>query len=152
MTAPVLSLATALTTKLNELTGKQFIRRYAPFYESKDIESGKWLVLAAAEEYSQVARSVGRTIVSVDVGYQVQMPPANNTNPDPLANLTFLDGCLNEVESVKALFKEGGPLQSVSFSDFVFKSMSNSPIYRTDILIEQQIFISVIRLDFEVDN
>lgn len=151
MTAPVLSLASALTTKLAEVTGKQFYRRYAPFSEAKELEAGKWVVLAAAEDFTK-KRTTDQTVVSADVGYQRQIPPANNTNPDPLANLTFLDGCLNEVESVKALFRENGTLADLAINDFVFLRMTNSPIYRSDLLIEQQIFISVLRLEFLVEN
>lgn len=148
MTAQVVTLATALITEL-ATAGKTATRRYVPFFEANEVADGKWFVMAATEEV-QKKRAIDLETHAVDVAYQRALPGSQAGAENPLENNTFLDACMAEVETVKALFREGGSLSAkdIGSKKWVVVRMSNSPIYRPDLLLENQIFTSVIRLEF----
>lgn len=148
MTAPIVSLASAVITAINNAASKSLVRRYVPFYKSSDVENGVWFVMAATEDTTK-KRAVDINRLSVDVAYQKALPKSQQGAENPLENNAFLDACMNEVESVKALYREGGALaDSALVNRWAFQGMSNNPIYRPDLMLENQIFTSVIRLDF----
>ncbi len=148
MTAPIITLTQALITAINN-QGKNLVRRYVRFYVAKDLPAeGQWFAIAVDEQL-QKKRTTDIVKPMVDVAFQRPLPPASQANPDPTNNLTFLDACMDEVESVKALFREGGALAEAEIGGkWVLEAMDNSPIYRPDLLVENQIFTSVIRLTF----
>lgn len=149
MTAPIVALTTALITAINMAGSKSVVRRYVRFYAAKDLpDNGQWFAIGIEEDFTKKRRT-DIVKLSVDVGFQRGLPDASEDYPDPLTNLPFLDACMAEVESVKALFREGGALAEAEIGNkWVFESMSQSPIYRPELLVENQIFTSVIRLTF----
>lgn len=149
MTAPVVALTTALITAINSAGSKSVVRRYVRFYAAKDLpEAGQWFAIGSEEDFAKKRRT-DITKLSVDVGFQRPLPAASAGQPEPVNNLPFLDACMAEVESVKALFREGGALADAEIGNkWVFESMSHSPIYRSELLVENQIFTSVVRLTF----
>lgn len=149
MTAPIVALTTALITAINSAAGKTMVRRYVRFYAAKDLpDAGQWFAMGTEEDFTK-KRQTDIVKLSVDVGYQRPLPEATGPNPTPHDNLEFLDACMAEVETVKALFREGGALALAEIANkWVFQSMSNSPIYRPELLVENQIFTSVTRLTF----
>lgn len=148
MTVPIVTLTTAVITAING-QGKNLVRRYVRFYVAKDLPAdGQWFAIGVDEQINK-KRTTDIVKPVVDVAFQRPLPAASSQYPDPVNNLPFLDQCMDEVESVKALFREGGALAEFEFGNkWAFESMENSPIYRPDLLVENQIFTSVIRLTF----
>lgn len=144
----IVALADALITEF-ATAGKTFTRRYIPFFDAKSVENGKWFVVAAAEEVTK-KRATDSVVHGVDIAYQKALPASQAGAENPLENNTFIDACMTEVESVKALFREGGSLndKDIGAKKWVVLRMTNNPIYRPDLLLENQIFTSVIRLEF----
>jgi len=142
-------LTEALITAINTAGSKSVVRCYVRFYAAKDLpEAGQWFAIGIEEDFTKKRRT-DITKLSVDVGFQKRLPDASEAYPNPLDNLPFLDDCMAEVESVKAMFREGGALADAEIGNkWVFESMSQSPIYRPELLVENQIFTSVIRLTF----
>ena len=159
MASPIITLADNLKTKLEANTSFTFTRRNAPYFKREDVEDGKWIIVAAGDEQAIRARNVDRSTLIVDVAYQETMPDKTDANPDPSENMTFFDNRMLLVEEVKNLFRGGGPLRNTTFDagnlnalnqaiPVYFQSMSNSPIYRPDMIRDYQIFTSVVRLEF----
>lgn len=148
MTTPIVELTKALIIAINA-QGKSLVRRYVRFYVAAGLPAeGQWFAIGVEEDATK-KRHIDIVTHAVDVAFQRALPPASAGQPDPMNNLAFLDDCMLEVESVKAMFRAGGPLADVAIDGkWVFQSMANSPIYRPDLLVENQIFTSVIRLTF----
>lgn len=143
MTAPIIDLTNAVVLAINAY-GKAMTRRYVHFRSANDVALGQWFAMAATEEIVK-KRLVDTVKYNVDIAYQRALPSGD----DPLGNTAFLDACMEEVESVKALFREGCNIADEEFgANWVFLGMTNSPIYRPEMLLENQIFTSVIRLEF----
>ena len=144
---PVVELAKALKTELDSALGVDFQRVYAPFMSAEDCATDTYLIMANTEEIS-TKRRIDILKLSIVLAYQLKLPDASPDYRDPLKNTPFFDGCMEKVEDIKALFREGGALNEKSISNCVFQSISNSPIYRPDFVVDYQIFTSEIKLDF----
>jgi hypothetical protein len=147
----ILVLRDALAAKLVALGKTTATARYVPYAKREQIKDGKWIV-AIQDETNKQDRLVDTLTYVIDLVYQRSLPDATQAMPDPLENNTFLDGCLNEVGTVKTLFREGGPLRGVVIGGCVQTGMPNQPLYQPDHLINHLIFSSVIRLEFHFEN
>lgn len=151
MGVPVIELADDLVTKLGTETGFTFERRVAPFFSKADVSGGKWIVLPAGDTQDVRGRKVDVSTLTVDVGYQEDLPDKTNDEPDPLNNKTWFDANMQKLEDVKDLFRGEGNLRLAKFApsdQFRFQSFTNTPIYRPDLMTDYQIFTAVIRLEF----
>lgn len=150
MAAPIVELADDLVSKLATATGYTFARRMGPYLQRDDLDDGgRWIVVAAGDEQTAKARQVDRSTLIVDVAYQEALPESTDAAPNPLENLSWLDARMERVENVKNAFRGEGSLRDADWpGDLVFVRMTNSPIYRPDILTDYQIFTAVIRLEF----
>lgn len=146
-TVPIVELAKALKTELDSALTVSFVRSYIPFTNPEDCTNGLYLIMANSEE-TTTKRRIDVLKPSIVLAYQRTLPESSNSYPDPLKNLPFFDECMEKVEDIKALFREGGSLNEKTISGCVFLQMSNSPIYRPDFILDYQIFTSEIRLDF----
>lgn len=147
MTVPAVELSKNLLAKLNAvLPGKNFTRRYIGVYDAEKVKDGRWFVAMSAEDIKHT-RHVDFPNLSIDIAYQRALPDSSEAFPEPENNLPFLDACMEEVESVKVLFREDGQLREMDLGDCSFKSMTNQ-LYRPDMLYDNEIFTSVIRLEF----
>ncbi len=147
MSAPINNLAEALIAAL-ATQGKTVVRSYLTLEKTRDLQNGKWLALVSTENVTK-KRRVDSVKSSIAVVYQRQLPSSTSLIENPLENNTFLDSCMNEVESVKSMFREDGPLADVALNDtWVFESMTNSPIYVPNHLLENQVFTSPLMLEF----
>ncbi|MEQ1828532.1 MAG: hypothetical protein ABL921_21395, partial [Pirellula sp.] len=106
-----------------------------------------WIVALQEEDNTQ-SRNVDNRKLTLDLVYQRGLPDPTAANPDPLANNTFLDGCVNESGTVRDLFREGGPLRGVVLGGCVQIALTTMPIYQPDHLINHLIFSSVVRVEF----
>lgn len=149
MAAPVISIADDLVTKLAVATGYTFERRSAPYLSREDVVGGKWFVVPAGDEQVIKARNVDRSTLTIDVAYQEPLPEKSDAYPDPIENLVWFDAVMAKVEDVKNLFRGNGDLRDTRFAThFDFFTMTNTPIYRPDLMTDYQIFTAVIRLEF----
>lgn len=151
MAAPIITLAAELKTQLESAIGGTFERRNAPYFRRDDIEDGKWIIVAAGDEQTIRSRIADRSTLTIDIAYQEALPDKTDANPDPTENHTWFDDKMAKVEAVKNLFRAGGngPLRDYQWGNgLYFQTMTNSPIYRPDMMQDYQIFTSVIRLTF----
>lgn len=146
-TVPVVELAKALKTELDTALSVTFQRVYAPFLNAEECASDTYLIMANSEDISP-KRRIDVLKLSIVLAYQLKLPNATAEYRDPLKNIPFFDACMEKVEAIKALFREGGALNEKEISNCVYLSMSNSPIYRPDFIVDFQIFTSEIKLDF----
>lgn len=152
MAAPVITLADDLVTNLNtQLSGYNFERRVGPYLKKSEIASGKWIVVPAGDEQEIRARQVDRSTLTVDVAYQEPLPDTTDAQPNPIENLPWFDANMAKIDAVKALFRGEGAFRNMAFDpngEFILQSMTNTPIYRPDLMQDHQIFTAVIRLEF----
>lgn len=149
MAAPVLTLTDDLISKLATATGYTFTRRVSPFLKREQIVGGKWIAIAAGDEQAIRAREVDRTTLTIDIAYQEPLPDKTDAQPDPLENKTWFDAAMAKLENVKNQFRGDGDLRQASFAGgFQFATMTNTPIYRPDLMMDFQIFTAVIRFEF----
>ena len=77
------------------------------------------------------------------------MPDKTDDEPDPLENATWFDAVMAKIETVKNAFRGDGNLRQDTFAGgFQFSTMTNTPIYRPDLMMDFQIFTAVIRFEF----
>lgn len=147
MPTPIVELAKALKTRLDTALSVTFERAYVPFLNREDVEDGKYILMASSED-TTTRRLVDTDKASIVVAYQKALPDSTTAYPDPLKNIPFFDDCMEKVEAMKALFREGGALNLVDLYGYVYLSQSNVPLYRPDFILDYQIFTSEVRLDF----
>lgn len=149
---PVIALANLAVTLLNQQIGKTFVRRYSPNFEVEQVKDGLWFVMSTSDMTDTKAADVDITKLEIDVCYQRALPEPTTQYKIPYENLPFIDECMDEVESVKKLFREGGAFRVIETNGFsplyTFLSMSASPLYSQEALLDWGLFISGIRLKF----
>ena len=152
MAERILILRDAMLAKLIALGKGTATARYTPYSKPDAIKNGKWIVAIQNEELTQSRNVDTKTIYTLDLVYQRSLPDPTATHPDPLENNAFIDGCLNEVGTVKALFRDDGPLRGVQIGGCVQTSMPTQPLYQPDHLINHLIFSSVVRVEFRFEQ
>ena len=66
-----------------------------------------------------------------------------------MENKTWFDAVMAKLEEIKNLFRGDGDLRQATFADgFQFSTMTNTPIYRPDLIQDFQIFTAVMRFEF----
>ena len=149
MAAPVITLTDDLIAKLETETGYTFTRRISPYLKREQITGGKWIAVATGDEQVIKAREVDRSTLTIDIAYQEPLPDKTDDEPDPLENATWFDAVMAKIETVKNAFRGDGNLRQDSFAGgFQFSTMTNTPIYRPDLMMDFQIFTAVIRFEF----
>lgn len=151
MPEPILILRDAMAARLIAIGKTATTARYVPFRKREEILNGAWIVAIQAEEVKQT-RLVDNVLLTLDLVYQRGLPDPTVANPDPLENNVFLDGCVNEVGTVKALFREGGALRGVVIGGCVQIALPPQPIYQPDHLINHMIFSSVVRVEYRLED
>lgn len=147
------SLRAAIATHLSV----QVERRYTAYFDKQDVVAGKYLVVGSAAELAG-KRGVDHLDLSIDVGYQRALPEPSPDFPDPLNNVPWLDAEAAKVQAIKDLFAAEdelgteGPLRAMSFAGATYVRWTNNPLYRPDLLIGNQIFTSVIRFEFRIED
>lgn len=152
MPAPIKVLAIALLAELNTATGKTFTRRYAPYYDAAELAEPKYFLITTRERNNVAARSVERSDLTVLIGFQQALPDAEDKDDDFLENTDWLDARMDEVETIKGLFRPGGALRNKSIGGCEFKTMTNDPVYMPDLLLDNAIFTSMIELVYEFET
>lgn len=151
MAAPIVELTNDVAAKLATATGFTFTRRISATFNKTELAGGKWSVLSAADIQASKAKQVDRSTLTVDVAYQEPLPEKTEAYPDPRENLEWFDSRMVLLETVKSLFRGGGALRNARYAPgtaFAFQSMEHSPIYRPDLMNDESIFTSAIRLEF----
>ena len=148
---PILVLRDAIAAKLVAIGKTTTTARYVPYAKREQITAGKWIV-AIQDETNKNDRLVDGVTFVIDIVYQRSLPEPTQSMPDPLENNTFLDGCINEVGTVKSLFREGGALRGVPIGGCVQIGLPNQPLYQPDHLLNHLIFSAVVRVEFRLEN
>ena len=148
---PILVLRNAIAAELVARGKTTATARYVPYVKREQIKDGKWIV-AIQDENNKNDRLVDNVTFVIDLVYQRALPDATQAMPDPLENNTFLDGCINEVGTVKTLFREGGALRGVQLGGCVQIGLPNQPLYQPDHLVNHLIFSAVVRVEFRQEN
>ena len=73
---------------------------------AEDCATDTYLIMANTEEIS-TKRRIDILKLSIVLAYQLKLPDASPDYRDPLKNTPFFDGCMEKVEDIKALFREG---------------------------------------------
>ncbi len=149
MPEPILTLRDAIAARLTSM-GKSAVARYTPYTKISELSTGKWLVAANDDEDNQF-NLIDRRNFTIDCVYQRALPPASEAYPVPLENMPFLDGCVNEVGTVKALFREDGVLRGQSIANCIQIGLPKQPLYLPDHLINHLLFTAVVRVEFRYE-
>lgn len=159
MTAPIVDLTIAIQDALEDLLDKSFERAYVISNSQKDVPLGKWYIMSAGETNTKIGNAdFGQ--LDIFLVYQKGLPASTSANPDPMRNYEFVDDCLDEVESVKRLFREpneddnlAGALTSCgdygTLAGFSFVSFTNEPMLDPNLFRDNGVFSSIIRLTYK---
>lgn len=151
MAAPITTFAIALAAQLSASLGVTVERRYAPYFDAADVETAKWVLLAAGDEHANPGRKVDVDELTAHVALQIALPDRELKDDEWLNNVDFLDAQMDAVETLKALYRPGGALREVDVGGCEFRRMKNTPIYRPEMLLEHGIFTSVVELVYSFD-
>lgn len=150
MPHPMLTLRDAIVSKLLAM-GKSAEARYVEYKSKKEVSTGKYLI-ALASEFDKQFTNVDQRDFSIDIVYQRGLPEPTKEKPDPLENNAFLDACVIEIATVKALFQEGGELRGNAIANCVSVEIVDGPLYLPVHLIEHNIFTASFRVRFRFEG
>lgn len=151
MAKRIIELADAVADSIRAITTRQVRRRYVPYFDSSQVVDGKWFILVAEEDPNSKG-DVDTPKLTIDLGYQKALPEPTDDVPEPEDHLPTLDAMMEEVETIKNLFAEGGELRERVQANCVFLNYRPGPLYRQDFLYEMGIFFSVIRLEYLAES
>ena len=152
MAEQILILRDAMLAKLIAKGKTTATARYVPYSKPDSIKDGKWIVAIQNEEATQSRNVDTKYLYTLDLVYQRSLPDPTAEQPDPLENNAFIDACINEAGTVKALFRENGELRGVQIGGCVQTAMPTQPLYQPDHLINHLIFSSVVRVEFRFEQ
>lgn len=144
---PAVEIAKALTVAIGDALSITLQRRCSPYFNREEVKDGKYLIIPTGEDRS-AKRAIDLLEITVDVGYQIALPDPTEANPDPSNNLTWADAQLEKVQAIKELFEDEGDLRDADFAGATFVRMTNTPLFRPDLMRDNEIFTSVIRFEF----
>lgn len=147
---PILVLRNAIVALLVAI-GKDASARYVEYTNKAECLNGKYFVAIASENDKQF-NNVDRRDFLIDIVYQRGLTTATQAQPDPLANLGFLDGCVTEFATVKSLFQEGGQYRGASIGNCVMIEILEQQMYSPMHLLEKQIFTTSVRMRFRLED
>lgn len=147
---PAIEVAKALGPAIETALSITIERRYSPYFNREDVKNGKYLIIASGEDRA-AKRGIDLLELTVDVGYQVALPAPTEAYPDPANNLPWSDAELEKLQSIKELFEDGGELRDAEFAGATFLRMTNTPLFRPDLMRDNEIFTSVIRFEFRTE-
>lgn len=150
MSVPVIDVAIALKAAIEGALSITVERRYSAYFDPGQVRDGKYLLVTSGED-TDAKRGIDLLDLTVDVGYQIALPVPTESEPDPANNLTWADGQMAKVQAIKQLFRAGGSLRDSDFAGATYLRMTNSPIFRPEMLRDNQIFTSVLRLEFRLE-
>lgn len=148
--APAIQIAEALKAAIESALSIAVVRRYSAYFNRDEVKDGVYLIVAAGED-RDAKRSIDWLTITVDVGFQIALPPPTEAEPDPANNLTWADAQLAKVNAIKALFAADGPLRQMDFAGATYLRLNNTPLYRPDLMRDNEIFTSIIRLEFRLE-
>jgi hypothetical protein len=151
MAKRIVELADAVKTSIQTLTSRTVRRRYVPYFDSEQVVDGKWFILVAEEDPNSKG-DIDTPKLTIDLGYQKAIPEPTDAVPEPEDHLPTLDAMMEEVETIKNLFAEGGAMRERVQANCVFLNYRPAPLYRQDFLYEMGIFFSVIRLEYLAES
>jgi hypothetical protein len=164
--SPAVLIADMLVGRLKALlSGVISTRRYSGYLDKDAVRTGKYVVVPAGEEF-EGKRGVDHRVISIDVAWQIALPRPTEANKDPLENRVWIDEQMGRIEAIKRLFAAEaevydpittqyttvtqGPLRDYNFAGANFLRWSNSPLWRPDLMRDNSIFTSVVRLEFRL--
>lgn len=147
-------IADALTLKLATIfQGYDVKRLYVPEIEPGDVKDLTVFVTVKSQRLDRLDRSTFEEIHQVDVGYYKM---ADKTKPDES------DSLLTEVEKLKLLFVRTDPTAVSPWSEqgtlvdwepidgAEWRALVNDPLYDPKLLKENNLFVSVVTLDYRL--
>jgi hypothetical protein len=143
---PAIQVGEALATAISGALSITIERRYSPYYNRSDVSAGKYLYIASGED-RDAKRGLDILELTVDVGYQIGLPEPTEAYPDPANNLPWADAQLAKVQAIKELFEDEGDLRDADFAGATYLRMTNTPLFRPELLRDNEIFTSVIRFE-----
>lgn len=147
---PAIDIAEALREAIETALSIYVVRRYSAYLDREDVKDGVYLIVAAGED-RDAKRSIDLLTITVDVAYQIALPVPTEANPDPVNNLPWADEQLAKVDAIKNLFGPAGSLREMDFAGATYLRLANTPLYRPDVMRENEIFTSVIRFEFRTE-
>lgn len=141
------ALAKAFVPAIAAASSRTITRRAVPHFERKDVETGKWFLVTTALQTTR-KRLVDTNKSTLELAYQIAMPKATAVEPEPINNMTAIDAAMDEVGRMHAFFMEGSSFIENTWENHVFHSAENNPLYHQRVLVDHQIFLSILRLEF----
>lgn len=136
-----IDLADSLVAALNTaIPGLNALRRYVLPIRREDLVTTTVSVLPDSESQVVQNRSSNETTIVLNIVVQKAVNPVINAEVDVMVKL---------VESIKALYDEGGTLRNSTLADCVWNGeLSNTPLWIAEHLYEQKVFSSIIKVTY----
>ncbi|QDV26934.1 hypothetical protein [Aureliella helgolandensis] len=151
MPTPIQELTIALQSAIAAELSIVIERRKIAYFTPGEVREGKYIIVGIGED-TNAKRGIDLLDLQVDLGYQIALPEPTESNPDPANNIPWSDEQEQKVDAIKQLFRPDGALRDRAIAGVNYLRMQNTPIYRPDMLLDNQIFTSVIRLEFRSEN
>lgn len=157
MAAHWIEIAEALRAAVATALGVTVERRYTAYFDKEDVKDGKYLVVGNAVELAG-KRGIDHNDITIDIGYQRGLPDPTESQPDPTNNIAWLDAESEKVQALKDLFAAGdelggkGALREMNFAGANFVRWTNNPLYRQDLLLNNSIYTSVLRVELRIED
>lgn len=140
MSSVLVSIAEAVKDGLNtEIVGLSATRVYKVDIEREELSGRQVYVVPAAERITPISRAANEYEYDIDIG--VFRPVAD------VSDASLIDAGMDDVESILALFGQGGALRDSRMGGAAWQAIDNSPAW-DPIRLEKHIFASRVRLTY----
>lgn len=134
-------IADDLTAELNRLLNLRATRAYLPTVDRKQLAELRVFVGVRSDKRKFADRGANEETHRVDVAVMRAVDPQD---------VEALDACLGVVESIKALFADGGELRNKTMAGADWTALDNDPLYQPAHLQGQQQFTSTITFTYVI--
>jgi len=153
----LIDLFKALTTELaTQLTPVVVERRYMPRVDAGDLASLKVSVYLSGTEREEIARGVVNMerhtfgiAVQQAVSEQVATDTAGHAVLDGIDNLVSGDAVINQMETIKSLWRASGAMRDKLLANCRFLEMVHEPPYESIHLITMGVYTSILDVTYQ---
>lgn len=151
MSEPIIALSTALAPALTTALGVTVERRYAPYMDAKQLRTPRWILAIGGDDTDNPRRHLVDGELAIDVALQAAHPD-RETRDEQSISTDWCDARVADLGRLKDLFRPGGSMRDQRPANCDFRRYENTPLYRPDLLLENSLFVGVVRLIYHFEH
>lgn len=151
MSEPVIELSKALALALTTALATPVERRYAPYMDPEQLRTPRWILAVGGDDTDNPRRHLVDGELTIDIALQAAHPD-RETRDEANIDTDWCDARVEDLGRFKDLFRPGGSMRDQRLANCDFRRYENTPLYRPDLLLENLLFVGVVRLIYHFEH